>query len=324
MHDIYQSVTDKIISALDQGVVPWIKPWSSAGSASAHQPYPINAITRRPYSGINLPLLWAEARMQGFSQDRWLTFNQAKKAGGHIRKGERSTLAVLYKPMEREEKDESGRVVLDENGNTEVVRFAILRTHFLFNIEQTEGIEVLDEAPTETESEASFQANTRAEQLLLSSGARIVHRPADMAFYHPLRDFIQLPTKAQFHDEGGYYATALHELTHWSGHYSRLRREGIISPSPFGSPSYAFEELVAEMGAAFLCAHAGIQGELRHEGYLDSWLSLLKADKRAIFRASGQAREASEYLLGLVRKPDDTMAGRTGSDAPATEVVMPL
>lgn len=122
-----------------------------------------------------------------------------------------------------------------------------------------------------------------------------------MAFYHPIRDFIQLPTKAQFHDEGGYYATALHELTHWSGHYSRLRREGITSPSPFGSPGYAFEELVAEMGAAFLCAHAGIQGELRHEGYLDSWLSLLKADKRAIFRASGLAREASEYLLALAQ-----------------------
>ncbi|HFH3285736.1 ArdC family protein [Pseudomonas aeruginosa] len=301
MHDLYQTVTDKIVSALDQGVIPWIKPWSSVGSTSTHQPYPINAITRRPYSGINLPLLWAEARVQGFSQDRWLTFNQARKAGGHIRKGERSTLAVLYKPMEREEKDESGRIVLDENGNAKVVRFAILRTHFLFNIEQTEGIEAVDEAPARTEPEDAFQSNACAEQLLLSSGAKIVHRPADMAFYHPIRDFIQLPTKAQFHDEGGYYATALHELTHWSGHYSRLRREGITSPSPFGSPGYAFEELVAEMGAAFLCAHAGIQGELRHEGYLDSWLSLLKADKRAIFRASGLAREASEYLLALAQ-----------------------
>lgn len=301
MHDIYQSVTDKIISALGQGVIPWIKPWSSTGSTAFHQPYPINAISRRPYSGINLPLLWAEARMQGYNQDRWLTFNQARKAGGHIRKGERSTLAVLYKPMEREEKDESGRVVLDEHGHAKVVRFAILRTHFLFNIEQTEGIEPLGTVPVETEPKASFQANACAEQLLLRSGASIVHKPTDMACYHPIRDFIQLPTKAQFHNEGGYYATALHELTHWSGHYSRLRREGIISPTPFGSPGYAFEELVAEMGAAFLCAHTGIQGELRHEGYLESWLSLLKADKRAIFRASGQAREASEYLLDLIQ-----------------------
>jgi antirestriction protein ArdC len=315
MHDIYQDVTDKIIAALDQGVVPWIKPWSSTGSSGpSPQPYPINAITRRPYSGINLPLLWAAARMQGFSQDHWLTFNQARKAGGHIRKGERSTLAVLYKPMEREEQDESGRTVLDENGNAKVVRFAILRTHFLFNIEQTEGIESFDEAPTEADSGLPFQANARAEHLLLSSGARIVHKPADMAFYHPIQDFIQLPTKAQFHDEGGYYATALHELTHWSGHYSRLQREGITSPSPFGSPGYAFEELVAEMGAAFLCAQTGIQGALRHEDYLDFWLGLLKADKRAIFRASGQAREASEYVLGLARALDEVADDQASTD----------
>jgi antirestriction protein ArdC len=158
MRDIYQDVTDKIVTALDQGVVPWIKPWSSSGSAYiGHQPYPINAITRRPYSGINLPLLWAEARLQGFTQDRWLTFNQAKKAGGHIRKGEHSTLAVLYKPMEREEQTESGQPVLDENGQPKVAHFGILRTHFLFNIEQTEGLEMLNETLLETEPSDPFQ-----------------------------------------------------------------------------------------------------------------------------------------------------------------------
>lgn len=300
MRDIYQDVTDKIVAALDQGVVPWIKPWSSSGSVNiGHQPYPINAVTRRPYSGINLPLLWAEARLRGLTQDRWLTFNQAKKAGGHIRKGEHSTLAVLYKPMEREEQTETGQPIFDENGQPKVTHFGILRTHFLFNIEQTEGLETLNEILLETEPSDPFQANNAAENLLLSSGAKIVHRPADEAFYHPIRDFIQLPTKAQFHNEGGYYATALHELTHWTGHQSRLQREGVVSSCPFGSPGYAFEELIAEMGAAFLCAYAGIQGELRHEGYIDSWLSLLKADKRAIFRASGQARSASEYLRNL-------------------------
>ncbi|QFG29343.1 DUF1738 domain-containing protein [Pseudomonas umsongensis] len=302
MRDIYQDVTDKIVTALGQGVAPWIKPWRSTGSASAdHQPYPINAITRRAYSGVNLPLLWAEARLQGFTQDRWLTFNQAKKAGGHIRKGEHSTLAVLYKPMEREEQTESGQPVLDENGQPKLVHFGILRTHFLFNIEQTEGLEAFNATLIETEPSEPFQANSAAENLLLRSGAKIVHQPADQAFYHPLRDFIQLPIKAQFHDESGYYATALHELSHWTGHASRLQREGVIAPNRFGTPGYAFEELVAEMGAAFLCAHCGIQGELRHEGYIDSWLSLLKTDKRAIFRASGQARTASEYALNLER-----------------------
>lgn len=241
--------------------------------------------------------------MQGFTQDRWLTFNQAKKAGGHIRKGEHSTLAVLYKPIEREEQTESGQPVLDENGQPKVAHFGILRTHFLFNIEQTEGLEMLNEALLETEQSDPFQPNSAAENLLLRSGAHIVHRSADEAFYHPVRDLIQLPTKAQFHDEGGYYATALHELTHWTGHHARLQREGVTSSCPFGSPGYAFEELIAEMGAAFLCAYTGIQGELRHEGYIDSWLGLLKADKRAIFRASGQARSASEYVLNLERQP---------------------
>lgn len=158
---------------------------------------------------------------------------------------------------------------------------------------------MLNETLLETEQSDPFQPNSAAENLLLSSGAHIVHRSANEAFYHPIRDLIHLPTKAQFQDEGGYYATALHELTHWTGHHSRLQREGVTSSCPFGSPGYVFEELIAEMGAAFLCAYAGIRGELRHEGYIDSWLGLLKADKRAIFRASGHARSASEYVLNL-------------------------
>ena len=170
--------------------------------------------------------------MQGFTQDRWLTFNQTKKAGGYIRKGEHSTLAVLYKPMEREEQTESGQPVLDENGQPKVAHFGILRTHFLFNIEQTERLETLDETSLETE-------------------------PSDPFF----------PSR----------------------------------------PGYAFEELIAEMGAAFLCAYAGIRRELRHEGYIDSWLGLLKADNRAIFRASGQARCASEYVLNLEQQRKQTV-----------------
>jgi antirestriction protein ArdC len=314
MRDIYQEVTDKIVAALDQGTVPWIKPWSATGSPNGNQqPYPINAVTKRPYSGINLPLLWAEARLQGFSQDRWLTFNQARKAGGHIRKGERSSLAVLYKPMERDAQDAAGNALLDDNGDIKRVHFALLKAHHLFNIEQTQGLEALVEEPTVADPEKSFVSNSGAEHLLLSSGARLLHKATNLAFYYPPKDFIQLPTKAQFHDEGAYYATALHELTHWSGHGSRLCRAGVTSAHLFGSPDYAFEELIAEMGAAFLCAAVGIKGELRHESYLDTWLSLLKADKRAIFRASGQAREASEYLLGLARAADEGVEDQANS-----------
>ncbi|POF88752.1 ArdC family protein [Pseudomonas putida] len=298
MSDIYLDVTNKIVSALSQGVIPWIKPWTTSGS-SADAPFPINAITRRPYAGINIPLLWAEARLRGYRQDRWLTYNQARKAGGHVRKGEQSTLAVLYKPMSKEAHDEDGQVVLDEQGNVKMVQFALLRTHCLFNIEQTEGLPNEEQHHDEGEDPVAFIDHAPAERLLAASGARIEHRYGDDAFYLPIRDLIQLPTKAQFVDVGSYYATALHELTHWSGHHGRLNREGITGGHAFGSAEYAFEELVAEMGAAFLCALTGTQGELRHEEYLASWLKILKEDKRAIFRASGDAREASEYLLAL-------------------------
>ncbi|MBI6567543.1 DUF1738 domain-containing protein [Pseudomonas synxantha] len=298
MSDIYLDVTNKIVSALSQGVIPWIKPWTTSGS-SVDAPFPINAITRRPYAGINIPLLWAEARLRGYRQDRWLTYNQARKAGGHVRKGEQSTLAVLYKPMSKEAHDEDGQVVRDEQGNVKMVQFALLRTHCLFNIEQTEGLPNDEQHHDEGEDPMAFIDHAPAERLLVASGARIEHRYGDDAFYLPIRDLIQLPTKAQFVDVGSYYATALHELTHWSGHHTRLNREGITGGHAFGSAAYAFEELVAEMGAAFLCALTGTQGELRHEEYLASWLKILKEDKRAIFRASGLAREASEYLLAL-------------------------
>lgn len=298
MSDIYLDVTNKIVSALNQGVIPWIKPWTTIGS-SADCPFPINAITRRPYAGINIPLLWAEARLRGFRQDRWLTFNQARKAGGHVRKGEQSTLAVLYQPMSKEAHDEDGQVVRDEQGNIKMVQFALLRTHCLFNIEQTEDLPAEGQKQDECDDQPAFTDHAPVEQLLVASGARIEHRYGDHAFYQPVRDLILLPTKGQFEDVGSYYATALHELTHWSGHLSRLNRDGITGGHTFGSAEYAFEELVAEMGAAFLCALTGTQGELRHEEYLASWLKILKEDKRAIFRASGQAREASEYLLAL-------------------------
>lgn len=298
MSDIYLDVTNKIVNALNQGVIPWIKPWTTTGLQN-DLPFPINAITRRPYAGINIPLLWAEARLRGYRQDRWLTYNQARKAGGHVRKGEQSTLAVLYKPMSKEAHDEDGQVVRDEQGNVKMVQFALLRTHCLFNIEQTEGLPNEEQHHAEGEEPMAFIDHAPAERLLSASRARIEHRYGDDAFYLPIRDLIQLPTKAQFVDVGSYYATALHELTHWSGHHTRLNREGITGGHAFGSAAYAFEELVAEIGAAFLCALTGTQGELRHEEYLAPWLKILKEDKRAIFRASGQAREASEYLVAL-------------------------
>lgn len=294
MSDIYQEVTNKIVEALEQKVVPWIKPWHPGRPVSS--PFPSNAVTGRAYRGVNILLLWAEARLQGYSQDRWLTYLQAKEAGGQIRKGERSTLTVFYSYKEREALDQNGNVIIDADGLPRLDRIPVLRRNFLFNIEQTEGVET---SPEEITVPEDFSPHDEAESLMRRSGACIIHRSANKAFYSPVQDFIQLPCQKQFTSTGCYYATALHELTHWSGHARRLNREGIVLPTTFGSPEYAFEELIAEIGAAYLCALTGIQGELRHEGYIESWLKALQTNKQAIFRASGYARDASEYLLNL-------------------------
>jgi antirestriction protein ArdC len=295
MSDIYQEVTNKIVEALKQKVVPWIKPWHPGRPVSS--PFPSNAVTGRAYRGVNILLLWAEARLQGYSQDRWLTYLQAKEAGGHVRKGERSTLTVFYSHKEREACDQSGNIIRDVDGLPKLERIPVLRRNFLFNIEQTEGV---DASPEEITVPDDFSPHDEAESLMRRSGACIIHRSENKAFYSPAQDIIQLPCHQQFTSTGGYYATALHELTHWSGHARRLNREGIVLPTPFGSPEYAFEELIAEIGAAYLCALTGIQGELRHEGYIESWLKVLQSNKQAIFRASGYARDASEYLLSLM------------------------
>ena len=295
MNDIYQEVTNTIIEALQQKVVPWIKPWHPGRPVSS--PFPSNAVTGRAYRGVNILLLWTEARLKGYGQDRWLTYLQAKEAGGHVRKGESSTLTVFYGYKEREVLDQSGNIIRDAEGLPKLERIPVLRRNFLFNIEQTEGVEASPEeiaAPGE-----AFSPHAEAESLMRRSGASIIHRSEDKAFYSPAQDYIQLPCMRQFSSAGGYYATALHELTHWSGHAQRLNREGIVLPTPFGSPEYAFEELIAEIGAAYLCALTGIQGELRHEGYIDSWLKVLQSNKQAIFRASAYARDASAYLLSL-------------------------
>ena len=201
--------------------------------------------------------------------------------------------------MSKEAHGEDGQVVRDDQSNIKMVQFVLLRTHCLFNIEQTEGLPGEEPDPAKHTELPAFIDHAPAEQLLLGSGAQVEHCYGDSAFYQPLRDRIQLPTNAQFKDVGSDCATTLHELTHWSGHRSRLNRDGITGGHAFGSAAYAFEELVAEMGAAFLCALTATQGELRHDDYLASWLKILKEDKRAIFRASDQAREASEYLLAL-------------------------
>lgn len=305
--DLFQVVTDKIVAALEKGTPPWRKPWRTvAGHHSAGMSWlPANAVTGRSYSGINVLLLWMGAEDKGFTSHRWLTFKQALDAGGNVRKGEKSTLVTLFKPFDKKETDEQGRPLFDEQGNDVVTRRNFMTSFHLFNVEQCENLpeklltpENVADVAEESSKQHDIERIQRAEQVLACSGVSVIHLPQNRAFYSPRVDSITMPEVVQFHRPADYYSTLLHELVHSTGHISRLAREGITSSTRrFRDPVYAFEELVAEIGSAFLCAEVGIQGDVQHESYIASWLEVLKEDKKAIFQASRFAREAFEYLI---------------------------
>ena len=268
---IYQEITDSIIKQLEQGAAPWIKPWRVDASADK------NIISQKPYQGINRLILGMSSMAQGFDVPIWASYKQWESLGANVRKGEKGTKIVFYSPVEK------------ENAQGEKESYAVLKAYWVFNARQVEGIEI---APTSTDSKP-FNAIEQAEQRIIKTGAAITHG-GDAAFYAPSQDRIQLPHKSAFDNESSYYATAFHELTHWTGSKTRLDRE--LSKGKFGNPAYAFEELVAEMGAAFLCQDYGIQGELRHAGYIQSWLKACRDDSRAIFKAAALAQKAADYI----------------------------
>lgn len=288
--DLFREVTDKIITALESGTPPWRKAWQSGNEG-----LPANAVTGRNYSGINVMLLWADAVNKGYERNRWLTFRQAREAGGNVRRGEKSTTVVLFKPFQKAEEDEHGRMTTDENGDLVMRNYRMMDSFHLFNIDQCENLpdKLCPEQPVLPEAERI----AGADKIVTANGVPVKHNNGGRACYHPVADHIIMPHAAQFRSPADYYSTLLHELVHSTGHVSRLAREGIVDcPADKHDPVYGFEELVAEMGAAFLCADLGIQGDLQHESYIASWLTILKEDKRAIFRAARYAREAFEYL----------------------------
>ena len=292
-NDIYQKVTDQIIAELENGNVPWIRPWRDG-----EPPFPINALSGRPYHGINVPLLWNSADKQSFASDRWLTFHQVSALGGQVRRGEKSSLAVLYLPRTQEETDALGQPLLDKDGEPKVRHFGIICEFRLFNLSQCDDLpQTLSEPfirpadPVET-----------AEAIALNSGVTLRHRRQSEAYYRPATDLVMMPHPQQFESSEAYYATLLHELTHATGHASRLNRPGIAGAERTEA-LYAAEEMVAEMGSAFLCAYCGIQGSLQHASYIGHWLDILRQDKQALIRASGMARQASEWLLNPVPQP---------------------
>lgn len=278
MSDLYQAVTDRIVATLERGAPPWVRPWASLPDA-----VPINAGTRKPYRGVNFTLLSLEAVACGYASNQWLTYRQALEQRAQVRRGEHGTPIVFWQRRATQTEDPE-----DEPSER---RRPFLRAYTVFNVAQIDGLP----EPVSSVRPVGWTATEQAEALLHASGATIRHGGVE-AYYCPTTDAIQLPTKAAFPAAAGYYGTALHELTHWTGHTARCHRQ---LRNRFGEAAYAAEELIAELGAAFLCAHCGIDGELRHAGYLASWLVVLRQDKRAIFTAAAQAQRAADYVLRL-------------------------
>lgn len=268
-------VVEKLIQQIESGCAPWKLPWDSASSSGL----PTNPATQRKYSGSNVLSLWAEQAIQSFPTSLWLGFEQGKKLGGNVRKGEHGTWVVIYRSGERENA---------ESGETETYRFLTAKP--VFNISQFDGLDHLVPA---------FESNTwepieQAERVLANSNADIRYG-GDRAFFSPSLDRIQLPERERFHTAEGFAATALHELSHWTGHQSRLNRD---LGKRFGSDSYAIEELVAEIASAFVQSEIGLQADIEgHASYLDSWLNVLCRDKTAILTAAKQASMACDFII---------------------------
>jgi antirestriction protein ArdC len=278
--DFYAEVSARIVAELEAGAAPWIKPWSASPGANT----PCNAVSNRPYSGCNVVLLWM-AQAAGYRTPRFLTFKQALELGGHVRKGERGTKVYFVKQLQiREDADEApARLV------------PMMREYTVFNVDQCAGLPDCVAIGKPMRHRNPDTRDELADAFLQSTGADIREGHGE-ACYVPSRDFISMPAFATFKGADQFYSTAFHELTHWTGHKSRLDRD---LKNRFGSRSYAAEELIAELGAAFLCAEFGFDGDVRSAGYIASWIELLKADKRAFFTACSQASKAADYLRGL-------------------------
>lgn len=279
---LYDKITAHIVADLEAGVRPWTKPWTSQGGTIG---LPLRH-TGEPYRGINILLLWAEALTRGYTAPTWMTFRQALALGGHVRKGEHGATVVYAGQL-------PGRA---DNGDTDdgavTTSRRFLRAYTVFNLAQIDGLPVVEAQPV-----AAIPARiAAADAVFVTAGVDIRHG-GDQAFYLPSCDYVQMPELAAFSDAEAYYATLSHEAVHWTGHASRLDRT--FGSQRWGDDGYAVEELVAELGAAFLCATLGLSLTPRteHADYLGHWLKVLRADSRAIISAAAHAQRAVDHLL---------------------------
>lgn len=289
--DVYATITNKIVAKMEQGVLPWFKPWNAQHAAGTiTRPLRYNG---ESYHGVNVLVLWLTAEERGYTNPLWLTFNQAKQLGGFVRKGEKGTTVVYANTFNKKEVDEA-------TGEETEERIPFLKTHVVFSAEQIVGLPghyyAMKEQPKNLAERLAdvetFVANTKAE----------IRHGGDKAYYAPSSDYVQMPPYECFRDRESFYSTLFHELSHWTGSQKRLDRN--LNKSRFGSEGYALEELIAELGSAFLCTDLGITAEPRadHAAYLLNWIKVLKDDKKAIFTAAAMAEKAVAYLHGLQLK----------------------
>jgi antirestriction protein ArdC len=279
--DAYQVISDRMITLLEQGTIPWQKPWQSGDLM------PRNLISQKEYRGVNVFLLHAMSYQSPF----WLTFNQAKELGGHVKQGEKACPVVFWKWLEAEE-------------NGQAKRIPFLRYYSVFNVGQCEGIPA-DKIPAQNGTKREHCPIADAERVVATMPKRPeVKTGLDRAFYSPAGDYVGMPAPGSFRSGEDFYSVLFHELTHSTGHESRLNRKGVTGTegewSAFGSTPYAKEELVAEMGAAFLCGQVGIVERTldNSAAYVASWLQRLKDDRKLVVHAAAQAQKAADFILG--------------------------
>lgn len=272
--DIYQAITDRIISQMEQGVIPWRKPWNTSGSAVSHA-------TGKPYSLLNQMLLGRPGE--------YLTFQECKRMGGHVRKGEKAHMVVFWKWLQKED---------EETGEIKEIPF--LRYYNVFHVDQCEGITAKHTQPMPNVANTDATANSIISDYLTRSGVTLRHDEGDRAYYVPSIDTVVLPLMAQFGSTAEYYSTAFHELTHSTGHALRLNR--LDKVAAFGSDDYSKEELTAEIGASALVNHVGLETHdsfCNNVAYVQNWLQALKGDKRLIVSAAGRAEKAVNLILNI-------------------------
>lgn len=279
--DVYSQVNDRILAAMEQGIIPWRRPWT--GNLST------NYDSGKQYRGVNILTLGIAEMVRSYSSSYWLTFRQAQKHGGYIKRGEKATYIVFS--------DKKVKEVEKGDGTTEQKIYYFIKSFPVFNWDQTEGVPKKETGPALDPDRDLIAVSDRILSLMPKPPA--FRESGNSAYYMPKKDLVNLPPIDTFRTTEGYVATKFHEYAHSTGHKARLNRPGIMEVASFGGEEYSFEELVAELTSAYLCASNGIDNTLENSSaYIQNWLEVLKNDKTMLLKASGKATAAAEYILG--------------------------